>query len=461
MRKMKAGFTLIELMVGILVSAIIFGGVVGIFANGLRTFVTGHKEAANYAEARNVFNDLKTTLKFADKTTIKLNATTGELTYEGPGDETLLQGRETGSEVRSYKRTVKWLNNKQQLTIEKEDADSKGIVEKTTVIFPSSEKNSAFSEEEYVKAWANSVYGNSYSGTMPATPFPVFENPIGVFSIVLPIKYTENGASKVDILRTKVNVNSGIEDDTTNSKAEGLAQALLEVYKTQPDLLKNTGKTNYVSNLTSGSKYATGVAGATKHLMDYIENNMSSFVEKLGNTSWALVAYDASGNPLPSGGGTAVASYKLYMAKNVEDDVPTGTSNTALNDQGTAGQAEIKRLAEEENRYIIRINYGFIVYVYNIDLATGAISQGNEVKYGYACGAKENNVRIILVSTWKPNYLNLIDKNNKRIEDTKNASGTITKGTRYRIDYNGAGEEYTKALGGASYQYDTFAPTIF
>ena len=62
MRK-QAGFTLVELLVGMLVTMLIMGALVSLFSSSVQSEMSGFKQQEVYAQARAVVNDLKTTLR--------------------------------------------------------------------------------------------------------------------------------------------------------------------------------------------------------------------------------------------------------------------------------------------------------------------------------------------------------------------------------------------------------------
>ena len=148
MRK-KAGFTLVEVLVGMLVSVIIMGALASLFSGSVQSEMSGFKQQEVYAQARAAMNDLKTTLRYADSAAVfydtsgnKISSptssntkTAGKVKYTA----TIYNASTKANE--SVTMEVEWLNsNKKQLKITK-TIDSSAQPE---VQFPSSADNSVF-----------------------------------------------------------------------------------------------------------------------------------------------------------------------------------------------------------------------------------------------------------------------------------------------------------------------------
>lgn len=440
----RNGFTLLELIVGMSVFLLLIGGIVGLFTTGIQSFLTGKEQAGTYAEARAVMNDLKTTLRYADENSIIL--INGELSYTG----SMVLGTETNKEPTSFSRKVTWVDDShQQLNIEKID-DGK----RTEFQFPTNPKNNAFSEAQYLK-----VYEELLGTTPDAKPFPIFQDTEdGVYDIVLPIKHrVTNNANKVEVLRTKVNIKDNEEKNADTAVV--LSKVLNAVLKNDVSIMQN-GEGKFLTQVTSGGQYVNTGAGATKKLIAYAEEYFGQeTVNALQQRSWVIAACDASGNPVTTNVAN-VAQWKLYVAKNVVDDKPVdlGSGAQPLNAQGTAGQNEIKRLAETGQRYVIRVNYGFMVTRYKWERSTGTIIGLGED--GFSVGQNTDGARVISSTKWVSGYKSLTDYSSSLIEDTINSAGVITKtGKRARIDYDGAGQEYTLRTVGTGYSYPPNMPT--
>ena len=440
----RNGFTLLELIVGMSVFLLLIGGIVGLFTTGIQSFLTGKEQAGTYAEARAVMNDLKTTLRYADENSI--NLINGELSYSG----SMVLGTETNKKPTSFSRKVTWVDDShQQLNIAKVD-DGKT----TEFQFPTNPKNNAFSEAQYLK-----VYEELLGTTPDAKPFPIFQDTEdGVYDIVLPIKHrVTNNANKVEVLRTKVNIKDNEEKNADTAVV--LSKVLNAVLKNDVSIMQN-GEGKFLTQVTSGGQYVNTGAGATKKLIAYAEEYFGQeTVNALQQRSWVIAACDASGNPVTTNVAN-VAKWKLYVAKNVVDDKPVdlGSGAQPLNAQGTAGQNEIKRLAETGQRYVIRVNYGFMVTRYEWERSTGTIIGLG--KDGFSVGQNTDGARVISSTKWVSGYKYLTDYSSSLIEDTINSVGVITKtGKRARVDYDGAGQEYTLRTVGTGYSYPPNMPT--
>ncbi|MCD7873904.1 MAG: type II secretion system GspH family protein [Acidaminococcaceae bacterium] len=69
--KKEAGFSLIELVVAMAVLALIMGAMVHLFGGSVVSLHTGSKQEVVYEEARLVMNELKTTLRYAERDSIE------------------------------------------------------------------------------------------------------------------------------------------------------------------------------------------------------------------------------------------------------------------------------------------------------------------------------------------------------------------------------------------------------
>ncbi|HIU64462.1 MAG TPA: type II secretion system protein [Candidatus Avacidaminococcus intestinavium] len=64
--KGKQGFTLVELIVGMLITILIMGAIVSLFSTSVQSGISGFNQQEAYAQARAVMNDVKTTLRYAE-----------------------------------------------------------------------------------------------------------------------------------------------------------------------------------------------------------------------------------------------------------------------------------------------------------------------------------------------------------------------------------------------------------
>ena len=68
--KKQSGFTLIELVVAMAVLGLIMGAMVHLFGSSVTSLHVGARQEVVYEEARLLMNELKTTLRYADKDSI-------------------------------------------------------------------------------------------------------------------------------------------------------------------------------------------------------------------------------------------------------------------------------------------------------------------------------------------------------------------------------------------------------
>lgn len=236
MRK-QSGFSLIELVVAMAVLALIMGAMVHLFGGSVVSLHTGSKQEVVYEEARLVMNELKTTLRYADKDSIEPQeptSGTNEFSYTGNIWDRHMDIAK--GENKEYKIKVEWKDAaKKQLQVTRENADGKKIT-----IFPADVNNSVF------------------EGQFPITAEKITlndGNTVVMYKIALPLQYEFNGKMKTQTLETKV-VPS--KDEITESIEEKLMREYREVLKVgikikakQPlsiaeEKLKNDFMINYV-----------------------------------------------------------------------------------------------------------------------------------------------------------------------------------------------------------------------
>lgn len=236
MRK-QSGFSLIELVVAMAVLALIMGAMVHLFGGSVVSLHTGSKQEVVYEEARLVMNELKTTLRYAERDSIEPQeptSGTNEFSYTGNIWDRHMDIAK--GENKEYKIKVEWKDDaKKQLQVTRENADGKKIT-----IFPADVNNSVF------------------EGQFPITAEKITlndGNTVVMYKIALPLQYEFNGKMKTQTLETKV-VPS--KDEITESIEEKLMREYREVLKVgikikakQPlsiaeEKLKNDFMINYV-----------------------------------------------------------------------------------------------------------------------------------------------------------------------------------------------------------------------
>lgn len=226
----KKGFTLVELLVGIAIILLIFGGMIAVFGSSFKVSQTGLNQQEAYEEARLAMQEIKTTLRYADKNTVAFSAANTLMTYNGKYFDKHWEA-DKGANV-FYKMTLDFSNGK-QLVIKKEM--SQGTEKKQTVLtFPKLEANSAFiSTKEGAASQAWLEWKDS------GTPFPVREIVLAstknagddkiVYEIILPIKYLGTDKQvKTDVLRTTVNP-TDLDDENIENKVYRLYTRVTDI----------------------------------------------------------------------------------------------------------------------------------------------------------------------------------------------------------------------------------------
>lgn len=186
--KKQAGFSLIELVVAMAVLALIMGAMVHLFGGSVTSLHAGARQEVVYEEARLLMNELKTTLRYADKDSIdpeQPTVSTSKFFYKGNlWDRHMDIAQGTNKE---YKVTVEWKDDtKKQLQVTREDITDGS--EKITV-FPNDSNNSIF------------------EGKFPVTSEKLTlndGNTVILYKIALPLQYEFNGQMKTQTLETKV-----------------------------------------------------------------------------------------------------------------------------------------------------------------------------------------------------------------------------------------------------------------
>jgi type II secretory pathway pseudopilin PulG len=230
--KKRAGFTLAELLVSMAIFVLIIGAIAALFGTSLKAMVYGKNQERAYAEARNVMNDIKTTLRYADKNTIsptEPSESTTLFTYSGQmntGNDPSKQIAE--EDKQKYAREISWDDGSKRLKIRwKYYYPGKATTTSSSwqgpIYFPENgDKNGAFSTDEYIKVYNEML--KDENRTVSGTPFPIFKGEYegkDVFNIVLPIKYAFEGGKKVEILRSRVATKDYEETEVDKSLFSG------------------------------------------------------------------------------------------------------------------------------------------------------------------------------------------------------------------------------------------------
>ena len=208
--KKQSGFSLIELIVAMAVLALIMGAMVHLFGSSVTSLHVGARQEVVYEEARLLMNELKTTLRYADKDSIdpeQPTVSTSKFSYKGNlWDRHMDIAQGTNKE---YKVTVEWKDDtKKQLQVTREDITDGS---KKITIFPNDSNNSIF------------------EGKFPVTSETLTlndGNTVIMYKIALPLQYEFNGQMKTQTLETKV-VPS--KDEVTETPEEKMRREYMEI----------------------------------------------------------------------------------------------------------------------------------------------------------------------------------------------------------------------------------------
>lgn len=200
--KKRAGFTLVELVIAIAIMAIVLGGLVVLFGQTSMASQTGMNQEQAYEEARVTMEQLKTSLRYADTTSVKNQnsatpavgdtySSSSTLTYTGSAFDK--HWDVSNGENINYEVKVSWVSgsSNKQINVVIKDTDSNKELKNIT--FPKNTANGAFKGD--------------------GTDFPVkYEKfttndskEVSLYTVTLPVQYKLNGSAKTDTLTSKVN----------------------------------------------------------------------------------------------------------------------------------------------------------------------------------------------------------------------------------------------------------------
>ena len=211
--KKQSGFTLIELVVAMAVLGLIMGAMVHLFGSSVTSLHVGARQEVVYEEARLLMNELKTTLRYADKDSIdpeQPTVSTSKFSYKGNlWDRHMDIAQGTNKE---YKVTVEWKDDtKKQLQVTREDITDGS---KKITIFPNDSNNSIF------------------EGKFPVTSETLTlndGNTVIMYKIALPLQYEFNGQMKSQTLETKVVPSEEGEKETIEERIYKSYHLLLSI----------------------------------------------------------------------------------------------------------------------------------------------------------------------------------------------------------------------------------------
>ena len=461
--KKHAGFTLIELIIGIAIMLIIFGGIVYIFGASTKSAQAGMNHKQAYEAGRQIMDEIKTTMRYADTITPGTDSITYSVSSDHPVYQEHWADDLTKGKSRYYSYTISWKDsNKKQIKIEKSitqvDPETKTATKVSVtspVYYPSDDNLSA------TGAFDSTEYKDACDKMSNTSLFPImtndFSSDVSLYRILIPFKYKDgSGTNKVEVLQTEVTPTTYAQN--TSQAYGSLQEALASAVGSLGDALKTSG--SFPDRISSGGLYTDksklSLSKAQQSAATAIKNFLSSANSfgtglTVDNQAWLLIPPGVAINNVTSD------KWILFVAKNV------------INDQDGSANANGAKIAIAQGKlgvYYIRRNYGFFVYKFTIDTSGNLDSQTGTLGYASGVGDPDNaENRIISASSWTTNYLNVINNNNKKIEDSYTDSNFI-KGTRYRIDYDGTGSEYTlstmtKAGTPKSYKYPPNGATVF
>ena len=208
--KKQSGFTLIELVVAMAVLGLIMGAMVYLFGSSVTSLHVGARQEVVYEEARLLMNELKTTLRYADKDSIKYPEP-DVLTYSGTMWDRHMDISQGNN--KAYNIRVEWQDAENGLKRLKVTRETDGKQE--TTLFPTDSANSVFKE------------GSQF----PITPEEIMVNgsSIVMYKIVLPLQYMLNGKMQTQTLETKV-VPS--KEEVTETPEEKMRREYMEILNT-------------------------------------------------------------------------------------------------------------------------------------------------------------------------------------------------------------------------------------
>lgn len=211
--KKQSGFTLIELVVAMAVLGLIMGAMVHLFGSSVTSLHVGARQEVVYEEARLLMNELKTTLRYADKDSIdpeQPTVSTNKFSYKGNlWDRHMDIAQGTNKE---YKVTVEWKDDtKKQVQVTREDITDGS---KKITVFPNDSNNSIF------------------EGKFPVTSETLNlndGNTVIMYKIALPLQYEFNGQMKTQTLETKVVPSEEEEKETIEERIYKSYHLLLSI----------------------------------------------------------------------------------------------------------------------------------------------------------------------------------------------------------------------------------------
>lgn len=217
--KKQSGFTLIELVVAMAVLGLIMGAMVHLFGSSVTSLHVGARQEVVYEEARLLMNELKTTLRYADKDSINPqnpDDKTTTFSYSGTMWNRHMDIGAAGADNIPYDIKVEWLDaggGLKQLKVTRTDNLGNSNEKKKEIIFPEDSANSLFKGGVSFPITSEFIKLND-------------GNSVIMYKIALPLQYEFNGQMKIQTLETKV-VPS--EDEVTETPEEKMRREYMEI----------------------------------------------------------------------------------------------------------------------------------------------------------------------------------------------------------------------------------------
>ena len=303
--KKQSGFTLIELVVAMAVLGLIMGAMVYLFGSSVTSLHVGARQEVVYEEARLLMNELKTTLRYADKDSIdpeQPTVSTSKFSYKGNlWDRHMDIAQGTNKE---YKVTVEWKDDtKKQLQVTREDITDGS---KKITVFPNDSNNSIF------------------EGKFPVTSETLTlndGNTVIMYKIALPLQYEFNGQMKTQTLETKV-VPS--KDEVTETPEEKMRREYMEILNTGKKIDAKEQLTSKEEKLRDDVYAFFGQAG--QYYLTNNDNIRKYMHEILYNGAWPSIKLTTA-----SGEKTTVYFHPVAHNKsNIENTFIMGRNDSIL-----------------------------------------------------------------------------------------------------------------------------------
>ena len=303
--KKQSGFTLIELVVAMAVLGLIMGAMVHLFGSSVTSLHVGARQEVVYEEARLLMNELKTTLRYADKDSIdpeQPTVSTSKFSYKGNlWDRHMDIAQGTNKE---YKVTVEWKDDtKKQLQVTREDITDGS---KKITVFPNDSNNSIF------------------EGKFPVTSETLTlndGNTVIMYKIALPLQYEFNGQMKTQTLETKV-VPS--KDEVTETPEEKMRREYMEILNTGKKIDAKEQLTSKEEKLRDDVYAFFGQAG--QYYLTNNDNIRKYMHEILYNGAWPSIKLTTA-----SGEKTTVYFHPVAHNKsNIENTFIMGRNDSIL-----------------------------------------------------------------------------------------------------------------------------------